>query len=171
MVGTPTYRRHESSNKATRSVATAFGILVGLAGVEHGFFELLQGNTTPSGIMIHAIGPSQQFWEHGTESALTIIPNFFATGIIAIILGLTVTVWASLFVSRKHGAAILLLFAVLLWLTGGGFAPIFISIFASIAAVGINKPLKWWQIHLPASVRSALKKFGLGLSFYLLQCS
>jgi hypothetical protein len=41
---------------ATRAVASTLGVLVGLAGIEHGFFELLQGNVTPSGIMIDAIG-------------------------------------------------------------------------------------------------------------------
>lgn len=34
---------------ATKAVASTFGVLVGLAGIEHGFFEMLQGNVTPSG--------------------------------------------------------------------------------------------------------------------------
>ena len=63
---------------------------MGLAGIEHGYFELLQGNNTPDNIMITAIGPSQRFWEHGTERALTIIPNFTVTGILAIVFGLLV---------------------------------------------------------------------------------
>jgi hypothetical protein len=74
-------------NKATRAVAITLGVLVGLSGIEHGFFEMLQGNIPSSDIIIDAIGPEQRFWEYGTERALTIIPDFFVTGILAIILG------------------------------------------------------------------------------------
>jgi hypothetical protein len=47
---------------ATRAVTSTLGVLVGLAGIEHGFFEMLQGNITPSSMMIEAIGPAQRFW-------------------------------------------------------------------------------------------------------------
>lgn len=131
---------------------------MGLAGIEHGFFELLQGNVTPSGIIIDAIGPSQRFWEYGTERALTVIPNFFVTGILAIIFGLLVTIWAGVFILRKYGGAVLMLLSIILWLIGGGFAPIFMAIFASVTATRINKPLMWWRAYLPINVRGFLAK-------------
>jgi len=143
---------------ATRAVVSTLGVLVGLAGIEHGFFELLQGNVMPDGIMINAIGPTQRFWEYGTERALTIIPNFFATGILAIIFGLLVLTWAGVFIDRKYGAGVLMLLSIILWLVGGGFAPIFMSILASVTATRINKPLKWWRAHLPVNVRGFLAK-------------
>ncbi len=143
---------------ATKAVASTFGVLVGLAGIEHGFFEMLQGNVTPSGIMIDAIGPAQRFWEYGTETALTIIPNFFVTGILAMIVGLLVTIWAGAFIDRKYGAGVLLLLSIMLWLVGGGFAPIFMSILASVTATRINKPLKWWRAHLSGNLRGFLAK-------------
>lgn len=37
---------------ATKAVASTLGVLAGLAGVEHGYFETLQGNVTPIGRMI-----------------------------------------------------------------------------------------------------------------------
>jgi MFS family permease len=126
--------------------------------VEHGIFEMLQGNVTPSGLMIDAIGPAQRFWEYGTERALTIIPNFFVTGTLAIVFGILVTVWAGVFIDRKYSAGILLLLSILLWLVGGGFAPIFMSILASITATQVSKPLKWWRAHLPAFIRGFLAK-------------
>jgi hypothetical protein len=43
-------------NSATRVVASIFGVFAGLLGLEHGYFETLQGNGAPSGIMISAIG-------------------------------------------------------------------------------------------------------------------
>jgi hypothetical protein len=32
-------------NRATISIVTAVGIMLGIAGMNHGFFETLQGNT------------------------------------------------------------------------------------------------------------------------------
>jgi len=145
-------------NIATKTVASTFGVLVGLAGIEHGFLEMFQGNVTPSDIMIDAIGAEQRFWEYATEPALTIIPNFLVTGILAIIFGLSVTIWAYAFISKKNGARNLLLLSIILWLVGGGFAPIFMSILAFAIATRINSPLKWWRAHLPVHLRGFLAK-------------
>jgi len=154
----PLPQQQKPSNRAMKIIASICGVLVGLAGMEHGFFELLQGNVTPSDIMIDAIGPAQRFWEYGTERALTIIPNFFVTGILAIIVGLSVTIWAAAFIDRKYGAVVLMFLSIILWLVGGGFAPIFMAIFASVAATRINKPFNWWRAHLPVNLRGFLAK-------------
>ncbi|MHA2096792.1 MAG: hypothetical protein ACW98F_19425 [Candidatus Hodarchaeales archaeon] len=143
---------------AIRVVASTLGVLVGLAGIEHGLFEMLQGNITPTSIWIDAIGPSQRFWEYATETAITIIPNFFVTGFLAIIVGVLVTIWAAMFIQRQYGARIFFLLSILLLLVGGGFAPIFFTIFATITATRINKPLTWWHTHFPNNVRSFLAK-------------
>jgi hypothetical protein len=144
------------TNHATRVVASTLGVLVGLAGIDHGIFEILQGNVSPDGVMIAAIGPTQRFWEHGRETALTIVPNFLVTGILAVIVGCLVMLWAGMFVQRKHGAGVLLVLTIVLFLVGGGFAPIFLSILASLAATQIDKPLTWWRKLLPGSLRSLL---------------
>jgi hypothetical protein len=145
-------------NSATKIVASTFGVLVGLAGIEHGLFEMLQGNVVPNDIMIDAIGPEQRLWEYATEPALTIIPNFLITGMLAVIFGLLVTIWAYAFLDKKYGARILFLLSIILWLVGGGFAPIFMSILASLTATRIDNPLKWWRAHLPISLQSFLSK-------------
>jgi hypothetical protein len=152
------HKQGQCNNNATRIVASTFGILVGLAGIEHGLFEMLQGNVAPSEIMIDAIGPGQRIWEYATEPALTIIPNFLITGFLAMIFGLLVTIWAGVFIDRKYGARILLLLSIILWLVGGGFAPIFMSILASVTATRINKPLKWWKAHIPIKLRGSIAK-------------
>ena len=36
--------------KATKTVAMWFGIVAGIAGLEHGYFEILQGNTRPASL-------------------------------------------------------------------------------------------------------------------------
>jgi len=141
---------------AARVVASTFGILVGLAGIDHGIFEILQGNAPTNGIMIDAIGPAQRFWEYGAETALTIVPNFLITGILAVLFGILVILWAGFFVHRKHGAWVLLFLSIILFLVGGGFAPIFMSILASLAASRIDKPVRWWRKLLPGSLLSFL---------------
>jgi hypothetical protein len=146
--------RSLTSNRATRIFASTLGVVVGLAGVNHGFFEFLQGDVRPDNIMIDAIGPAQRFWEYGTETALTIIPNFLISGILAMIIGILVTIWALAYVDTKYGAAVLLFLSIALFLVGGGFAPIFLTVLAFIAATRINKPLKFWRSRAPASLRN-----------------
>jgi len=141
---------------AIRIVASTLGVLVGLAGIEHGFFEMLQGDVRPDGALIDAIGPEQRIWAYATETAITIVPNFFWTGILAIFFGFAVTIWAVLFIDRKYGAWIFGFLSLILWLVGGGFAPILMSIFAFIAATQINRPLKWWRKHLPVVLKDFL---------------
>lgn len=143
---------------APRVIASTLGVLVGLAGVEHGTLELLQGNVTPDGIWIDAIGPEQRIWKYASETAITIIPSYFWTGILAIIFGLLVTVWAVVFIEKKYGSRIFFLLSIFLWLVGGGFAPIFFIIFAAITATRINTPLTWWKTHLPVRVQRFLVK-------------
>jgi hypothetical protein len=56
-------------NSAIRSVASALGLFAGLLGMEHGYFEALQGNVAPGGIYLLAIVPPCQAstaW-HGCE--------------------------------------------------------------------------------------------------------
>jgi hypothetical protein len=141
---------------ATRTVAATFGILVGLAGIDHGIFEILQGDVKPGSLMIEAIGPAQRFWEYGTEPALTIVPSFLFTGILAVTVGLLVVLWSSRFVHRKYGAAVLLGLSILLFLVGGGFAPIFLAIVATVTATGIGKPPTWWRKYTPAIIQTFL---------------
>lgn len=145
-------------NRATRLAASTLGVLVGLAAIEHGYFEILQGNLAPGGLIIDAIGPAQELWAGASEPALTIIPNFFITGILAMIFGLIYTIWSAFFIDRKYGAWIMLLLSIILFLVGGGFGPLSIGIFISILATRINKPLTWWRAHLSAAARDFLPK-------------
>ncbi len=156
-ISVPSHQQKPSIS-ATRVIASTLGAIVGLAGMEHGFFEMLQGSVTTNGLVIDAIGPTQKLWPGATEPALTIIPNFFVSGILAMIVGLLVIFWAVAFVQRKHGALILLLLSIILFLVGGGSPPIFLGVIASAVATRINKPLTWWRVHLSVNVRSFLAK-------------
>ena len=80
----PVARREVNGTKA---VAAALGVCVGVSGLDHGFFEALQGNTATPGLIVQAIGPAQRMWIHGTEEAFTLVPNFLVTGILAMAVG------------------------------------------------------------------------------------
>ena len=161
MEGNSPSQRRKQSTSATRTVASTLGAIVGLAGIEHGFFELLQGNVATNGLVIDAIGPAQKLWSGATEPAFTIIPNFFASGILSIIVGLLIAIWAIGFVQKKYGALTLLFLSILLFFVGGGSPPIFLGVVASVVATRINKPLTWWRAHLSVNVRSVLTKVWL----------
>ena len=87
------------------------GLTAGGAGIEHGIFEALQGNAIPEGLMIASMGPPcvpEQSW-NACEPAMTILPNLWITGILAILFGLLVMVWSAFFVQQKHGGLVLIL--------------------------------------------------------------
>jgi hypothetical protein len=153
--------RHDLS--ATRVIAATAGVLCGISGLEHGFFEILQGSTAPDAVLISAIGPANRFWPGGTETALTIIPNFLITGILAMLASLMVIIWSAAFIQRKHGALIFLLLSLAQFLVGGGFAQIFLVVVTAAAATQINDPLNWFRAIFPVSVRRWLAKLWLWL--------
>lgn len=148
---------------ATRVIVSTVGILCGISGLEHGFFETLQGNIAPSSLLIHAIGPANRFWPGGTETALTIIPSFFITGILAMLASILVIVWSALFIHRKQGAVVFLLLSILQFLVGGGFAQIFLVLMTAAAATQINTLWSGWRVLLPGVLRRFLAKLWLTL--------
>ena len=145
-------------NKATRIIVATLGSIFGLSGMSHGFFEALQGNVPTGGMFIAAIGEAQIMWEHGSEYAFSLIPNFLITGIVAMLVSLTIIVWSIGFIHKKHGSIILFSLFVLLFLVGGGVAQIVFFPFICLVASRINKPLNWWRKVLPVRIRKPLGK-------------
>lgn len=128
--------------KASGTVAAAFGVFAGFGGLEHGYFEILQGNTRPESIMIASMGAPcvpEEIW-NACEPAMTIIPNFLATGILAMILGLVTMVWAAAFMKRQSGGAVLILLSFALLLFGGGIFPPVIGMIGGLMGTRIDAP-------------------------------
>ena len=135
---------------ATRVIATTIGVFCGLfSGINHGIFEILQGNTPTNSLVINAIGEAQRFWIEGTEPAFTIMPNFMLTGILSIIVGLALVVWSIRFLPTKYGRSVYLGLFVISFLVGGGIGQIFLFLPAWAFATRMNKPLTWWRKVLP----------------------
>jgi hypothetical protein len=108
-----------------------------------GYFEILQGSTRPEGLMILSMGPPcvpQEIW-NACEPAMTILPSYRITGILAVILGLLILIWSAAFVQRKNGGWVLMLLSLGLLLFGGGIFPPLIGFIGGAAGTRINKPL------------------------------
>jgi peptidoglycan/LPS O-acetylase OafA/YrhL len=93
-----------------------------MSGLDHGFFEALQGNASTHGVFVQAIGPAHRMWVYGTEDAFTVVPNFLISGILAIMVGALIVVWSVGFIDRKNGSRVFLGLGGLLFLVGGGVA-------------------------------------------------
>jgi hypothetical protein len=131
---------------ATRVIATTIGVFFGLfSGVNHGIFEVLQGNQPTNGLLINAIGEGQRFWIAGTEPAFTLIPNFMLTGIASIIVGLAIVIWSIWFLPGKQGRTVFLGLFLLSFLVGGGMGQAFFFLPAWAFATRMEKPLTWWR--------------------------
>jgi hypothetical protein len=145
-------------NRATRIIVATMGVLLGLASMNHGLFEILQGNKPTNGLIIQAIGDGQQMWSHGTEEAFTILPNFLLTGVMAMLISIAIIIWSVGFVHKKRGSTIFILLFLLLFLVGGGIGQIVFFIPTWLASTRINKPLTWWRRVLLKKIRPVLAK-------------
>jgi hypothetical protein len=101
-------------NKTTKATVSVFGVVAGLAGLEHGVGEMLQGNKAPGGVVIQSWPDSPWFAILNGEPAMTIVPNLLLTGILAILVSLAFLAWASLFVHRKNGGLVLIILSIIM---------------------------------------------------------
>jgi hypothetical protein len=111
------------------AVASILGIFAGVAGASHGPGEILQGDRAPSGIIIEAW---PELTSLGGEPAMTLIPNFRISGIVTIILGSAVTIWAATGIQSKKGSLVLISLSVTMLFVGGGLIPPILGVTAGI---------------------------------------
>ena len=141
------------NNKATKLTTSILGITLAIAAFHHGFFELLQGNKATDGILIQAIGEQQRFWVHGTEEAITIIPNYLVSGLLTMAISIFAAIWSVRFIDSKHGSIVFLLTFIALTLVGGGLGHIvfFLPVFGY--STRISKKLDFWSKFFPKNAR------------------
>jgi hypothetical protein len=133
-------------NHSLRLYVTIQGVLGGLAGMIHGFAEISQGNRPTEGLWLVSVG------------AFTLIPNYLATGIVAMLVGLCVLIWTLRFIQTKHGATVFLILSILSFLVGGGVAQVVFFLIAWGVATQIRQPLTWWRKTLSTAVRERLAR-------------
>jgi hypothetical protein len=159
-------------NKGTSKLFLTLGILAGIMGIEHGIGEVLEGYRPTDGIFILSWPDSVFFEVMAGEPAMTIIPNYLITGLLAIFFsGVFLLVLVKPRLDRK---AVLVLFAllILMLLTGGGFGPPILGTIAVLIAFKRNSPLNTWN-RLPTKLHHALSRlwpwsFGLCLLGWLM---
>lgn len=145
-----------TKSSAARTVASLFGILAGLGGMTHGIGEVLQGNVAPNGIVINSWTQGPIATNMGGEPGITLVPNLLVTGLLTILVSLSILVWATRYVQRKNGGRILIGLSMLMLLVGGGIGPPLIGILAGVAGTGIGAPLSGWRSRLPLNARHIL---------------
>jgi hypothetical protein len=132
-------------------LASALGIFAGLCGASHGPGEILQGNVVPSELMIQA-WPS--LTALGGEPAMTIIPSYLITGVLTIIFGVLLAVWAGKFIQHKSGGLILILLSIVMLLVGGGLVPPLFGIAAGVIAVLLNYQTTRMEVLVHGKIRN-----------------
>ena len=168
----PTQPNVFAARSATNVIAATVGVFFGLfSSINHGIFEILQGNRPTNSFLINAIGEAQRFWPEGTEPAFTLIPNFMLTGLAAVLVGAAIIVWSIWFLDSKHGRKVYLGLFIISFLVGGGIGQAFFFIPAWAFATRMGKPLNWWRRILPRRswpLLSRLWKLTLGLAVGLM---
>lgn len=114
---------------AKRLFIAVMGAWMGVAGIEHGIGEILQGNVAPEGVMILSWPGSAFFASLGGEPAMTVVPNMLFTGVLAVIFSLLFAGWAIFGTHRKHGGGVLML------LFGSGIFPPVLAVLIGLATI------------------------------------
>lgn len=145
-------------HKATRVIVSLVAMYAAFLGILHGYFELNHSAGTPEGIFIEAIGascdPATAF--HACWPAMTLVPDYQISGILAFSVASLVLVWTMAFIEHKRGCLILCILAGLLLIFGGGFLPPFYIMLAAAASTRINGSLVWWKTHLSSKAQEFL---------------
>jgi hypothetical protein len=159
-------------NKATRSLAMVLAILAGVMGIEHGLGETLQGYRPTEGVFILSWPDSGFFEIMSGEPAMTIVPNYLLTGILAILFSALFLAGVIGFQLKRKSLPIMGALIVLMLLTGGGFGPPILGTIAVLIALKRDVQLRAWQ-KLPATIHRVFKRlwpwaFGLTLLGWLM---
>jgi len=141
-------------NRSTRIVASTFGVIVGIAGLEHGLGEALQGNVAPGANPIQSWPNAAVFKILGGEPAMTLLPSMLLAGILTILVSILVIAWSLGFMRTKIASPILFLLSIVLLLTGGGYAPPVLGVLTALCALLIPAPVGWLHAHVPSAVQN-----------------
>ena len=139
--------------RAIRIVVAGFGVLAGLAAIEHGVGEILQGPVRPDRLIIQSWPEQAVFEPLGGEPALIVIPNLLISGGAAVLVATALAAWTVAGVHRRHGPSILAVLSLVLLCVGGGFGPPLIGLILALGAIPVAVPG-----HRPGTVARSLAK-------------
>lgn len=131
--------------KATRITASLVGIYAGVLGAAHGIYEIQQGSVAPDSVLIEAIGSCKaETVAHACLPAMTLVPDLRVSGVLAVLVGVMVVLWAGLLIERRRGPLVLGGLAVVLLLVGGGFLPPLYGLLGALVATQIHRHHAGW---------------------------
>jgi hypothetical protein len=147
----------------------AFGVVIAMAGIEHGVGEMLEGQVAPPDLIFKSWPDTAAFEMLNGEPAMTIVPNLLLTGVLTVVVSV-VFVWAVGYSDRSRGPAGLLVLSPLLLFVGGGLAPPVIGVVLAIAATRIGaggrapgrlarRIAPWWRAALALGLAGYLGLF------------
>jgi hypothetical protein len=126
----------------TRIAATGIGLISGTVGAIHSWFEFGNRNLDLTGVMFEADTGRSLLYVPSSDwtgwIAMTVIPDFRFTAILAAIMSMTIIVWSILFIKRKYGGLVLILLSVTAVLSGCGFIPPFMGIIGGVIGLRIR---------------------------------
>lgn len=152
--------RSGTLNGSTRLYAALLGSVAGLGGILHGVFEIMQGHKPPTDI--------------GTRiGAFTVVPDYWTTGVCAIVAGTALIACCLLLLPRRHGPSVFLGLSLALFLVGGGVALVPCALLVWGVSTRIRKPLSWWgNLISPGARRVAARiwpwAFAAGFALFIL---
>lgn len=131
-----------------RLTCSTIGAIIGIAGLEHGVGEVLQGNEAPKGLSIKSWPNSRLYDIVDGEPAFTILPSLLLAGIITIMVSILFIIWIVFLLEssyKEFNAVILIAFSVTMLLSGGGVAPPLIGLLLSFFIKKINPNIQEQQ--------------------------
>jgi hypothetical protein len=143
---------------ASRITVSTFGALMGLAGIEHGIGDIVQGMVRAEGLLFLSWPEAAFFRVVSGEPAMSIIPNMLITGMLALLFSAAYVVWAVGFPHRKVGPLGMMALAVGMLLFGGGLFPPVLAFLMGLAAMRIQAPKRWWTDKAPARLRRSFAR-------------
>lgn len=114
--------------QASTVVLITYAAIIGFI---HGVGEILQTGSKANSNFIYALNVTNpdKVWHAGLP-AFSLIPDFLISGIITVLISITIVIFINLLIESNYFKYFPLLF-ILLFLFGGGFVPPFIGIISS----------------------------------------
>jgi hypothetical protein len=147
------YRGGKGMRSASRITVSTFGALMGLAGIEHGIGEVLQGNVHAEGLMFPSWPDSAFFRMVSGEPAMSVIPNMLTTGVLALLFSTAYVILAVGFPHIKKVPLAMMVLAVGMLLFGGGLFPPVLAFIMGLVAARIHARKRWWADKAPAGLQ------------------
>ena len=142
---------YKFQNNSTALFATVQGIVVGALGAIHGASAALKGFVPVAGFVMASVG------------AVTVLPNYLITGVIAMAVGLCIVLWTVFRIRTRLGPIVFLLLSILLLGVGGGIAHVPFFLIGWAVSTRINSPLSWWKKAVSRRVADRLARNWLGI--------